>query len=120
MTLLRGTVINLLSDLEKEISRDGLKRLLSVTKDLSGLGERVSLVNDAVERCLVDGQSLRTSPFPTLVRSIGMRLTHAYGMILDDIIAQMDLSQPPVDRSSKGGLEDIGQFDLQSRLRAVI
>jgi hypothetical protein len=57
MTLLRGTVLDLLSDLEKEISRDGLKRLLTVTKDLSGLGERVTLVNDAVERCLVDGQS---------------------------------------------------------------
>ena len=57
MTLLRKTVLDLLADLEKEISRDGLKRLLSVTKDLSGLGERVGLVNDAVERCLVDGQS---------------------------------------------------------------
>lgn len=59
MTLLRGTVLALLSDLEKEISREGLKRLLSVSKDLSGLGERVSLVNDAVERCLVDGEFSR-------------------------------------------------------------
>lgn len=57
MSLIRRDVRSLLSDLSDNISRDALMKLLELTKDLSGLGERVGLVNDAVERCLVDGLS---------------------------------------------------------------
>lgn len=56
MQLLRGQVQTLLSELEQEISRDSLKGLLSLGRDLTGLGERSGLVNDAVERCLNDGE----------------------------------------------------------------
>ena len=59
VTLLRGQVQTLLSELEQEISRDSLKGLLSLGRDLTGLGERAGLVNDAVERCLNDGASSR-------------------------------------------------------------
>jgi hypothetical protein len=55
MTLIRREVRELLEDLEENVSRNALMKLLELTKDLSGLGERVGLVNDAVERCLVDG-----------------------------------------------------------------
>lgn len=58
MSLLRTQVQALLAELEQEISRDSLKGLLSVGRDLAGLGERSGLVNDAVERCLSDGTSL--------------------------------------------------------------
>jgi magnesium transporter len=79
MSLLRTQVHSILSSLESEISRSSLKGLLSLGRDLTGLGERAGLVNDAVERCLVD----------------------------DDVLVQMDLSGKSLSAADQGGMDDI-------------
>jgi hypothetical protein len=98
MTVLRHQVRSLLTELEKEISRDSLKSLLGVTRALSGLGERVGLVNDAVERCLVDGACML---------DLSDVCADANVVLADDILGLMDLSSPPLGRTDKGGLDEI-------------
>jgi hypothetical protein len=106
MTLIRREVRELLQDLEENVSRNALMKLLELTKDLSGLGERVGLVNDAVERCLVDGRS-RFRP-STALDPEGSSAEFVFA--LDDIIQAMVLFQnahTAPDRTAVGGLEDI-------------
>ena len=103
MVLLRGQVQMLLSELEEEISRDSLKGLLSLGRDLTGLGERSGLVNDAVERCLNDGASIAYVLLivePILRRALAARSK-------DDVLVQFDLSGANLGATELGGMDDI-------------
>jgi hypothetical protein len=103
MVLLRGQVQMLLSELEEEISRDSLKGLLSLGRDLTGLGERSGLVNDAVERCLNDGASIA---YVLLIVELILRRALAARSI-DDVLVQFDLSGANLGATELGGMDDI-------------